>query len=86
MKRYHLLSMLSMMLFAVIAVNAKEVKCVCNDTSSVLLDCGICGLYAGSLEKTDDGVKCFCEGNIFFKEITCPEVCKKKGGWTGKMK
>ncbi len=79
MKKYFLFFAL---LFAG-AVEAKDIRCVCNDRTHVRPECGICGIEAGTMALTDDGVECICSNKLKLKNISCPVVCEKNGGWSG---
>ncbi len=82
MYKYFLLTIL----LAGASVQAKRgIKCVCNDKAEVMPDCGICGVTAGTMDKTDTGVRCMCDNKIKLKDISCPDVCKDKGGWSGEF-
>jgi len=64
----------------------KDIRCVCNDRSSVRPNCGICGgVEAGSMELLEDGtgVACICPNRILLKNVSCLQECTDKGGWSG---
>jgi hypothetical protein len=64
---------------------SKEVGCLCKDGTVQHPDCGICGSDMGIMEKTDTGVRCMCEHQLFHKEASCDEACKNNKGWTEKF-
>ena len=75
-----------LLLFMTASLDAERIACICNDGSKVVPDCGICGLYAGKMEKTGDGVDCISQdypSRIKLKSLSCAETCKKNGGWSG---
>lgn len=82
MKKY----LLVLALFAVGGIQAKRLKCVCNDNTAIEPDCGICGSTAGTMERTKDGVACICQNRLKLKDVSCPEVCRLSGGWSGRLK
>jgi hypothetical protein len=61
------------------------VKCLCQDKTIQVPDCGICGSQLGTMEKTDVGAICFCYNKLKSQEITCSEVCEQHTGWTGEF-
>ncbi len=79
MKRYFLLFALVYMGLS----EAKDIRCLCNDRTSIRPDCGICGSEAGRMDLTDEGVDCMCSNELKLKSISCPVVCEKNGGWSG---
>ena len=68
------------------AIEAKHIKCLCEDKTAVLPDCGICGTVAGTMEQTEQGVICWCQNKLKLKEMSCAAVCEKRGGWTGEFR
>ncbi len=73
-------------LFALLSlgsIEAKDIRCVCNDHSVVRPECGICGIDSGTMALTDDGVDCICSNQLKLKSISCALVCKDNQGWSG---
>ena len=68
------------------AVEAKKLRCVCNDKTVIMPECGYCGVELGTMEKTRSGVACICQNELKAGEISCATVCKANRGWSGKYK
>jgi hypothetical protein len=77
--------LLGMFLLAGGLVEAKDVRCVCNDHTVKRPDCGICGTDAGTMLLTEDGVECICSNQLKLKTISCRSVCLKNEGWSGDL-
>ena len=82
MKKFLLVALL----FVPGAFSTGKYRCVCNDETAVMPECGICGTELGTMELTLMGVACMCDNNLKLKEISCADVCKARGGWSGDVK
>ncbi len=81
-------TLLLLVVLSVGAIEASKLRCVCNDSSIIMPECGICGVELGTMKKNESetGVECICINKLKLKEIPCAEVCKLHRGWSGKMK
>ncbi len=68
------------------AIEATKLRCVCNDKTVIMPECGACGVELGTMEKTGTGVACICENKLKASEISCADVCKNNRGWSGEYK
>lgn len=72
-------------LLSVSAIQAKDIRCVCNDNTMKRPQCGICGMEAGRMLLSGDGygIDCMCSNGLKLKTVSCPLVCQEHEGWSG---